>query len=191
VPITYSRSYEATDYEGELIAMLKRVILHQLREMQREMALAISGLSSEHLEARLPGRRNSIAWIVQHCCANVDIWLHRSTMGEFAIQHTDRFITWPVSPPEEGESFPDANTLLDRWARATEAGISAIASLDDSQLLVPGQALGKEAMVQSCLRVLNHQNAHLRQIWMMLGSLGLSDAHWPSQGTWLAYEDCA
>jgi uncharacterized damage-inducible protein DinB len=170
--------------------MLKTVILHQLSEMQREMALAISGLSPEHLVAQLPLRVNHIAWIVQHCCANVDIWLHRQTTGDFAIEHTDRFISWPVSPPEEGETFPNADTLLDRWRRVTEAGILSIASLDDSQLLEPGQAFGKEAMIQSCLRVINHQNAHLRQIWMMLGSLGLSDAHWPIQGTWLASADC-
>lgn len=55
---------------------LKQVILHQLYEMQREMAAAIRGLSPEQLQTRLPGKNNHIAWIVQHCCANVDIWLH-------------------------------------------------------------------------------------------------------------------
>lgn len=168
---------------------LKQVILHQLYEMQREMAAAIRGLSPEQLQTRLPGKNNHIAWIVQHCCANVDIWLHRPTTGVFAIEHTERFIQWPVSPPEEGEQFPDVERLLDRWMQVTSAGIAVIASLDATQLSNPGQEQGQEAVVNSCLRVLNHQNAHLRQIWMMLGDFGLSDTRWPCQGTWLANEE--
>ena len=168
---------------------LKQYIPHQLREMQREMATAIRGLSPEHLQTCLPGKKNHIAWIVQHCCANVDIWLCRPTTGDFAIEHTDRFISWPVSPPEDGEQFPNAEILLDRWTCVTDTGIAVIASLDETQLSKPGQAFAKEPVVQSCLRVLNHQNAHLRQIWTMLGDFGLSDTHWPSQGTWLADGD--
>ena len=169
--------------------ILKKYILHQLREMQREMTVALRGLSPEQLHARPPGQKNHIAWIVQHCCINVDALLHRSTTGRFAISHTDRFLDWPTSPPGDGEQFPDANALLDRWTHVTEGGIAAIASLDEAQLLEPGQVFGEEPIVQSCLRVINHQNAHLRQIWMVLGGLRLSGKRWPTQGTWLANGD--
>ena len=112
------------DLEGGPTMTLKQYILHQLREMQREMATAIRGLSPEHLQTCLPGKKNHVAWIVQHCCANVDIWLCRPTTGDFAIEHTDRFISWPVSPPEDGEQFPNAEILLDRWTCVTDTGIA-------------------------------------------------------------------
>ena len=83
---------------------LKKYILHQLCEMQREVTAVLRGLSPEQLNAHPPGQKNHIAWIVQHCCINVDALLHRSTTGRFAISHTDRFIDWPTSPPEDGYS---------------------------------------------------------------------------------------
>ena len=165
---------------------LTQYVVHQLREMQREMAIAVAGLSSEELQRRAPGQATHIAWIAQHCCANTDKWLHRPITGGYAIEHTERFTCWPVSPPEEGEPFPDPAALLDRWMRVTEATINAVASLNDSALALPGQACGEEPLAQSFLRVINHQNAHLRQVWMIAGYLGLSQGRWPKQGAWLA-----
>jgi len=168
---------------------LKQYILHQLREMQREMATALTGLTQDQLQTCPTGQNLHIAWMAQHCCANVDIWLHRAITGNFAISHSDRFINWPPPPPGESEPFPDAQTLLDRWMRVSEAAISAIESLDEEDLHKPGQTINQEPLVESCLRAINHQNAHLRQIWMILGHLGLSEERWPAQGAWLAHNE--
>ncbi len=37
-----------------------------------------------------------------------------------------------------------------------------------------------ESTAGNCVRVINHSNAHLRQIWMIRGALG-DRGHWPVQ----------
>jgi hypothetical protein len=48
---------------------------------------------------------------------------------------------------------------------------------------------GKEPLTESHPRVINRQNSHLRQIWMIAGYLGLSGTKWPKQGNWPAALD--
>ena len=60
---------------------------------------------------------------------------------------------------------------------------SEIEELND--LNEKGKYDGKEPMNESCLRIINHQNSHLRQIWMIIGYLKLNETKWPKQGKWL------
>jgi hypothetical protein len=166
---------------------LKAFILHQLREMQREMLLAIDDLSDDDLTSHEPGNHNPIAWIVEHCISNVDFCLHKGITGEFRIPHDPRFTTWPLIEPKPGDPYPAVPELIERWRTVTDASIALVNNLPEERLQEPSrEAAGdSEPLVESCLRCINHQNAHLRHIWCILGRRSVR-AKWPMQGDWLA-----
>jgi len=165
---------------------LKDYILHQLREARREMLKAIDGLSPEVMASHAPGGHSPIAWIVCHCLVNVDFFIHSGITGEFGLEHDDRFRRWPLIEPAPGDAFPPPAELTDRWSRLLDASCAAVESLPDDALQQPGKSANPpEPLVESCLRVINHTNAHLRQIWCILGRQRVDDRY-PTQETWLA-----
>jgi hypothetical protein len=165
---------------------LKDYILHQLREMKREMQAAIDGLSEEDLTSHEPGLRNPIAWIVQHCCVNVDFFIYRGITDEFCLEHEEKHLRWPLETPQPGDSYPPLDKLIERWTRLLDASVQALEALPEEQLQEPSRrSRPPEPLVESCLRVINHQNAHLRQIWCILGQRQV-EGKWPTQDTWLA-----
>ena len=165
---------------------LKQYILHQLREIRREMLTALEGLSEEELVAHEPEGRSPIAWIVEHCCANVDFFLHRGITGRFCVEHDRRFLAWPIIEPQPGDSYPPPEELAARWTRVMDASLEALESLPEEGLQEPSKSSRPpEPLVESCLRVINHHSSHLRQIWCLLGWRRTA-TKWPEQGTWLA-----
>jgi hypothetical protein len=165
---------------------LKGFIIHQLRELRREMLAALDGLSDEELTSHEPNLRNPIAWIVQHCCLNVDFFINKGIRGELFLQHAPNFLARPSPTPKPGDPYPSGAELRDRWSKLLDAGATALEGLTAEQLQQPSCcARNKEPLVESCLRVINHQNAHLRQIWCILGRRRRDDK-WPRQETWLA-----
>ncbi len=168
---------------------LKQLVLHQLHEIRREMLIAIDGLSEDDLVAHEPHGRSPIAWIVQHCCSNLDHFIVRAVTGKPALEHDRRFTTWPLIEPRPGDDYPPLPKLIERWTTVCDASIAAIESLPEEALQQPGPATSPEhdpePLVESCLRVINHQNSHLRQIWCIIGRRGIN-AKYPDQQTWLA-----
>lgn len=168
---------------------LKRFILHQFAEMRREVLIAIEGLSEEDLLAHEPHGRSPIAWIVEHCCSNVDRFIVSAVRGAWALEHDPRFVTWPMPEPQPGDEYRPLAEMIERWQTVCDAAIDVIEGLDERALQEPGPAAGdgprREPLVESCLRVINHQNAHLRQIWCIIGWLHI-DAKYPEQRTWRA-----
>jgi hypothetical protein len=165
---------------------LKEYILHQLREMKREMLVAIEGLSKEDLTSHEPGGHSPIAWIVQHCLVNVDFFIHKGITGEFCLEHEERFRAWPLIEPKPGDRYPAPSELVERWTTLLDASIETLEAVTDERLQEASRSSDPpEPLVQSCLRVVNHQNAHLRQIWCILGRRRV-DEKWPEQQTWLA-----
>lgn len=165
---------------------LKDYIVHQLREMKREMLAAIDGLSDEDLTSHEPGGHSPVAWIVCHCLVNVDFFIHRGVTGQWCLRHEDRFHRWPLIDPKPGDAYPGLPELTDRWGRLCDAAAAALEGISPEQLQQPGRSADPpEPLVESCLRVINHSNAHLRQIWCILGRRRV-DGKWPTQETWLA-----
>ena len=66
-----------------------------------------------------------------------------------------------------------------------DAAIAAFEAMPEARLQEPGHAPIQEPLVESCLRVINHQNVHLRNIWCILGERRV-DEKWAEQQTWLA-----
>ena len=163
---------------------IKTFILHQLREMKREVLAAIEGLSEEDLTSHEPGNHWPIAWIVQHCCSNVDIALYKMIKEKLLLDHEKRFRTWPLIEPRPEDEYPPLGELQQRWSSITDEAIREIEKIDESRLHVTPPE-GVEPIIESVLRVINHQNSHLRNIWCILGERRV-DKKWAEQQTWLA-----
>jgi len=165
---------------------LKDCLVHQLREMKREMLKAIQDLGPEDLTSHEPGDHSPIAWIVEHCCGNLDFFIHKGITGRFALEHEHRFLAWPIIEPRPGDAYRSLKELVDRWSQVCDASAAALGALPEQRLQESGKIANRtEPLVQSCLRVINHQNAHLRQIWCILGRRRI-DSKYPDQETWLA-----
>ena len=165
---------------------LKTYVLHQLREIKREMLKAVEGLSQDDLTSHEPGDHSPIAWIVQHCCVNIDFFVHKGITGQLHLDHDERFLTWPLTDPKPGDAYPSAAELADRWRGICDAAGKALEGIPPERLQQPSRSSDpSEPLVESCLRVINHQNVHLRQIWCILGRRRV-DEKWPTQETWLA-----
>ena len=165
---------------------LKDYILHQLREIKREMLAAIEGLAEDDLAWLAAEDQGPIAWIVQHCCANVDFFIHKGITGQFCLEHEPRFLLWPLPPRRPDDAYPPRSELAERWSRLLDAGAAALESAGAERLQEPSaSSRPPEPLVESCLRVVNHTNAHLRQLWCILGQRRVA-GKWPVQETWLA-----
>jgi len=166
----------------------KEVLLFQLHECRNEFADALEGLSDDRLVARPVQGRNPIGWIVCHCMKNFDFFLYATQTGKSVLTPAGQygaFARYQERPPKEGNPPPDMSGLAEAADRVFAACIAAIEPLDES-------AFDEEApywmhvdeniehVAENCVRVINHSNAHLRQIWMLRGAMGDTE-HWPVQ----------
>ena len=163
---------------------LKEYILHQTREARREMLIAVEGLSGEDLSSLEPGGHWPVAWIVQHCCQNVDRFLYSAIEGRNSLDQNRRFSGRPDQEPRPGDEYPPPEELAGKWSGLLDSVIAGLEKLPDEKLQETPDG-GKEPLVESFLRVINHTNAHLRAIWCILGQRRI-DSKFPEQKTWLA-----
>ena len=165
---------------------LKEYVLHQMREMKREILAAVEGLSDEDVRSHDPGNHNPIAWMMQHCCVNVDFLIHKGLTGKFFLEHEQSFLDWPLKKPKPGDSYPTVTELTERWSTLLDAAAAQLKAapegFEDNASLAVGP---EETLGESCLRSINHQNAHVRQIWCIVGRKQI-DKKWPTQEAWLA-----
>lgn len=163
----------------------KEYILHQLKEIKREMLNAINDLSKEDLVAFEPCGHWPIAWIVQHCCGIIDSYIYKHITGKAFLTHDVERIAYPFKiEPKPEDVYPELSVLLERWSTLLDASIEQIGSLSEETLNDKFFNHDEEIAV-SCLRVINHTNAHLRNIWCILGERRV-DTKWAEQSTWLA-----
>ena len=164
---------------------LTEYVLHQMREMKREMLAAVDGLSDEDVRSHEPGDYNPISWMMQHCCVNVDFLIHKGLTGEFYLEHEQRFLDWPLDRPQPGDSYPPLAELIERWSTLADAAVAQLQTAPEGFMEKASLAVGPtETLAESCLRSINHQNAHLRQIWCIVGRKRI-DQKWPTQEAWL------
>jgi hypothetical protein len=166
----------------------KEILLFQLHECRNEFADALEGLSHDQLDARPIEGRNPIGWIVCHCMKNFDFFLYEPQNGRSLLSLDDPygpFARYQARPPGPENPPPDMTGLAETADRVFAACIAAIEPLDE-------RAFDEEAphwmhrddniehVAGNCARVINHSNAHLRQIWMLRGAMGDTE-HWPVQ----------
>jgi hypothetical protein len=162
----------------------KRILLFQLSELRNEMADALADLTAEQLVAVTPPGHRSVGWIACHCMHNWTHFIEKMLAARSRLWDTkpecDRY-AW--TPPEQFGPPPDfsaaaetvdlvCRTCIERVEGVDDAAFDAAAANWDHQ--------NYETFGGNCVRVINHTNAHLRQIWMLRGAMG-DTGHFPTQ----------
>ncbi|MHB0875019.1 MAG: DinB family protein [Anaerolineae bacterium] len=166
---------------------LKRAIEVGLDEAMTALEEALSGLTDEHLWAfPLPGR-NNIAWIAMHCLDNLDDCGVEKYTGRRLYPSEWRWDLWGAAAedrPKPGDEFPGVAEVLARLAAIRQAAAEALAGADEQSLRRPVDDPEKSVAADWYVRTTYHTAAHVRQIWLLRGALGLAGGAWPGQHWW-------
>ena len=137
----------------------------------------------------LPDRHN-IATIAMHVLANLDEYAVVTQAGQRLLPYEERFDMWRHSPAEPRPlqtNFPSVREMVDHLHRIRDAAFAALDAATEDDLRGPRAAVEwcrqhDRTSGDAYLRTICHAHAHVRQIWMLRGVLGLSDRDgWPVQ----------
>ena len=157
-------------------------VLHQLREMRRELLTAVEGLNAEDLTSFDPAGHWPVAWIAEHCTEVADKFLCKPTRGEMLLTYAPHVANWTEQAPVASDIYPPLTELEQRWIQVCDAAMQFVESADDDQLQ---KEYGIEPYINSILRVVNHTNSHLRSLWCILGERRI-DSKFAEQQSFLA-----
>ncbi len=170
---------------------LKKVLSVCLDEALTALEESFHDLSDEQIWAKpLPGR-HSIVTIVMHLLESADRYTCKFQTGKWMLKHEDRFDIWQHSEEElrdRQKDLPTVSDLLLRLNKLREAALPALESAGEQDLLGRRCCAGwwvKErgrSAADAYMRIMGHTMAHVRQIWLMRGAMGLTDKDgWPEQ----------
>jgi hypothetical protein len=174
------------------VGSLKDSLAVGLDEALTALEESFYDLTDEQVRARPCRARHCITTIVMHVQQNADFHACRLQTGKLALDHDKQFDIWrepPPARPGQQEKMPTVAEMLERHrllVAATKAGLEAAS---DADLLGPRQAAGTEWVdkhgrnaAEAYARVTWHIMAHVRQIWLIRGVMGLTDKDgWPEQ----------
>ena len=160
----------------------KEYILHQLREMKRELSFAIKGVGEEDMFSFEPAGHWPVGWIAEHCTQVADKFLIAPLLGSQMLEYADQVQNWTTREPKPGDSYPAAAEISRRWDEVAGKIIDTVEAMAEADLQA---SPGKEPYVNSILRVINHNNSHLRSLWCILGERRV-DHKWGEQKPFLA-----
>ena len=168
---------------------LKKAIAIGLDEALTALEESVFGLTDEQARAfPLPGR-NNIVGIVMHLQQNLDCYACRFQAGAWTLEHDERFDLWgrPEGAPPPSEDLPTVAEMLGRLHAIRSAAEAALGPATEAELL--GSRCCEHHWLEqgrtaadAYLRTIMHAMAHVRQIWLLRGALGLTDRDgWPEQ----------
>jgi hypothetical protein len=160
---------------------LKDFILYQIKEMKRELSDALAGLREEDLVSHDPAGHWPVAWIAEHCSDVADKFLFASVKGKLFLDHDPVIVNWPKVAPQPGYRYLSGSEITRRWETLCDAIVEIVDGMSEADLQT---TYGQEPYVESCLRVINHTNVHLRSLWCVLGERRIDDK-FPEQKTHL------
>ena len=170
---------------------LKGAILIGVDECTTALEEALQNLTDEQVWSYpLPGRHN-IGTIVMHCLENLNgnaLW---NQVGKSLLDDDERFDMWSHSADELRslqQNLPGVRQMVE-WLRALRAAISeGLETATEEDLRGPRAGSDWYAhhpgrtRADACLRTTMHTMAHIRQVWMLRGVMGLTDKEgWPEQ----------
>jgi len=162
----------------------KDIILFQLKEIRNEFADALADLDQEKFAKKHIGDHNPIGWIVCHCLNNFNFFIHFCQTKKSILEGKyEEFSKYASKPPNEDNPPPNFTDLTDAVNYVFGACTELIEAVDEDDFDKPApywHHKNFESVVGNCIRVINHSNAHLRQIWMLRGAFGDKD-HWAVQ----------
>lgn len=149
---------------------------------------AFYDLNDEQIQSFPIRGRNNIAWILMHALQNLDTYANAFQTGERAFAHEDRWDLWRCSEdkrPKPGDPFPSKKEMMDTLRAVRVAAMEGIAIARESDLLGSRMAegwWGQRTSADAYMRTIYHAMAHVRQIWLLRGALGMTDGKsWPRQ----------
>ena len=169
---------------------LKHAIAIGLDEAMTALEEAFYDLTDEQVASfPLPDRHN-ITTMVMHCLKNLDEYgLHCQT-GESVIAYEERFDMWS-HPPQElhplQKDLPTVREMVARLHALRDAIVEALDAATEEDLRRPRDVTDWYAQwgrvsADAYMRTIMHTMAHVRQIWMLRGVMGLTDRDgWPVQ----------
>jgi len=165
---------------------LKRALEIGLDEAFIALEESFCDLTDEQVASFPIEGRNNVAWIVMHCLDNLDEYSVSCAAGKRAYPHEWRWDLWECKPeerPKPGDEFPGVAEMLERLNKVRDAAAAAIAPATETFLLENlGRHPRKPLRSDFYVRTIFHTMAHVRQIWLLRGALGLVDGQsWPRQ----------
>ncbi len=170
-------------------AGFKDVLSFTLDDAMTALEESFHDLTDDQLQRFPISGRNNIAWIVMHCLWHLSGYAGFFQTGKRDIPHERRWDLWQCSPeerPKPGDTFPTRDqmlALLERVHATVEVGLET-ATEEDLHTRRFAEHWWKRTAADAYLRTIEHTQAHVRQIWLLRGALGLTDGdsqRWPQQ----------
>ena len=166
---------------------LKGAIAIGLDEALTALEESLTGLTDDQVRAFPILGRNNIAWIAMHCLQNLDIYANVFQTGHRTFEHGRRWDLWNAKPeerPKLGDPFPSQEELTAMLRKIGAGAKAGLASASENDLM--GRRLAENwwpgMAADAYMRTIMHTMAHVRQIWLLRGALGLVDGKsWPQQ----------
>ena len=171
---------------------LKESVLMGLDEMLTAFKEAIYDLSNEAFWAYPIDGRHNIVTLTLHCLQQIDdfngMLMHRlgkkAEHGYHFLQHEQRFGLWGVPEeklPKPGDDFPTVKAVCEVLDKIANSLLENVGQLDEVDLIAPAPHRWPR-VCDPFFRAIYHVAAHIRQIWLLRGALGLTDGTaWPRQ----------
>jgi hypothetical protein len=141
-------------------------------------------LTDEQMRAFPTPGRNNIAWIVMHTLQNLDEYTNLEA-GALTFPHETRWNLWGCTSdqrPKPGDEFPSQSQMMEWLHSLRERSVSTLSRLKESWLLEKAGGRWPGNRADFYKRTIFHTAAHVRQIWLLRGALGLTDGKsWPQQ----------
>jgi len=154
---------------------------------------AFYDLSDEQIWAYPIQGRHNIATIVAHCLQNVDghvDWIlsahlsGKTSGGTCVFEHEERFELYGLPEyklPKPGDIFPRAEEMLETLENVVTRAMELVSKVEEGEFLEPAPDYWPH-LGDPCFRAIYHTMAHVRQIWLLRGALGVADGRsWPRQ----------
>jgi len=150
-------------------------------------------LTDEQAWARPCAERHTITTMVMHVHQNADVHVCQLQMGKLVLEHDwRRFDIWrdpDPDRPDRQEGLPTVAEMLERHRAVAAAAKAGLEAASEEDLLGPRMAAGTDWVdkhgrnaAEGYARVIWHIMAHVRQIWLLRGIMGLTDKDgWPEQ----------
>jgi len=170
---------------------LKEALAIGLEEALTALIESIQGLTDEQFWAFPLEHRHNIVTLSEHCLQCLDLYGCEVHGQELTFEPEKRFDIWHFSPEQLRAQMTDLPSVAEEIARLTEVREAVVEALDRTsveQLSKPNMASWwfeeqpEKVRADAFMRAICHTMAHVRQIWLLRGLLGLTDAvGWPEQ----------
>ena len=163
---------------------LKEAIAIGLDEALTALEEAIYDLNDEQVRAFPIPERNNIAWIVMHALHNLDHYAGYAQSAKYALGPQDPRWDWQCPRPTPDQPFPTQRDLIGKLRAVRQLAMDGLEETSPDALLRPREHVKNQERLPSdaYMRTICHTMAHVRQIWLLRGALGLTDGKsWPLQ----------